>query len=106
MSLALAVIFTTRATWDALTKKNKISQTLGASLKAQTVKNLPAVQETWVRSLGREDPLEKELATHSSTLAWKIPQMEEPGKLQSMGLQRVGHNLETLLHLGCTQFDI
>ena len=55
---------------------------------------------------GSEDPLEKELATHSSTLAWKIPQMEEPGKLQSMGLQRVGHNLETLLHLGCTQFDI
>ena len=73
MSLALAVIFTTRATWDALTKKNKISQTLGASLKAQTVKNLPAVQETWVRSLGREDPLEKGMATHSSILAWRIP---------------------------------
>ena len=48
--------------------------------------------ETWVQSLGREDPLEKETATHSSTLAWKIPWMEEPSRLQSMGLQRVGHN--------------
>ena len=47
---------------------------------------------TWVRSLGWEDPLEKKMATHSSTLAWKIPQMEEPGRLQSMGSQRVGHN--------------
>ena len=51
-----------------------------------------AVQETRVRSLGREDPLEKEMATHSSTLAWKIPWTEEPGKLQSMGLHRVGHD--------------
>ena len=59
---------------------------------AQTVKHLPTMQETWVRSLGREDPLEKEMATHSSTLAWKIPWMEEPGRLQSMGLQRVGHD--------------
>ena len=50
------------------------------------------MQETWVRSLGREDPLEKEMAPHSSALAWKILQMEEPGGLQSMGLQRVGHN--------------
>ena len=49
-------------------------------------------RETWVPSLGREDPLEKAMATHSSTLAWKIPWMEEPGRLQSMGLQRVGHN--------------
>ena len=56
------------------------------------VKNLPARQETWVRSLDREDPLEKEMATHSSTFAWKIPWMEEPGRLQSTGLQRVGHN--------------
>ena len=56
------------------------------------VKRLPAVQETWVRSLGREDPLEKEMATHSSTLAWKIPWTEEPSGLQSMGSQRVGHN--------------
>ena len=54
------------------------------------VKNLPAVQETWVRSLGQEDPLEKEMVTHSSILAWKIPCTEEPGRLKSMGLQRVG----------------
>ena len=51
------------------------------------VKNLPAMQETWVRSLGREDPVEKEMATHSSTLAWEIPRTEEPGQLQSIGLQ-------------------
>ena len=56
---------------------------------AQTVKHLPAMQETWVRSLGQEDPLEKEMATHSRTLAWKIPWTEEPGRLQSMGSQRV-----------------
>ena len=62
----------------------------GASLVAQTVKRLPAVQETPVRSLGWEDPLEKEMATHSSTLAWKIPCTEKPGRLQSMGSQRVG----------------
>ena len=59
---------------------------------AQSVKNLPAVQETWVPSLGWEDPLEKEMATHSSILAWKIPWTEEPGGLQSMGSQRVGHD--------------
>ena len=63
-----------------------------ASLVAQSVKDLPAVQETWVRSLGWEDPLEKEMATHSSILAWKISWTEEPGGLQSMGSQRVGHN--------------
>ena len=57
---------------------------------AQTVKRLPALQENCVRSLGYEDPLEKEMTTHSSTLAWKIPWMEEPGRLQSMGSQRVG----------------
>ena len=55
-------------------------------------KNLPAMQETWVQSLGWEDPLEKEMAAHSSILAWKIPWTEEPGRLQSMGSQRVGHN--------------
>ena len=60
-----------------------------ASLVAQMVKNLPAMQETWVQSLGQKDPLEKEMATHSSILAWKIPWMEEPGSLQSMGSQRV-----------------
>ena len=59
---------------------------------AQMVKRLPAVWETLVRSLGWEDPLEKEMATHSSTLAWKIPWTEEPGRLQSMGSQRVGHD--------------
>ena len=59
---------------------------------AQRVKRLPAMQETWVRSLGQEDPLEKEMATHSNTLAWKIPWTEKPGRLQSMGSQRVGHD--------------
>ena len=56
------------------------------------VKRLPTVQETRIRSLGREGPLGKEMGTHSSTLAWKIPWTEEPGSLQSMGLQRVGHD--------------
>ena len=65
---------------------------LWASLVAQRLKHLPAMQETWVRSLGQEDPLEKEMATHSSILAWRIPWTEEPGGLQSTGLQRVGHN--------------
>ena len=59
---------------------------------AQKVKCLPAIQETWVQSLGWEYPLEKEMATHSSTLAWKIPWSEEPGRLQSMELQRVRHD--------------
>ena len=59
---------------------------------AQTVKRLFAMQETWVQSLSWEDPLEKEMATHSIILAWKIPWMEEPGRLQSMGSQRVGHD--------------
>ena len=63
-----------------------------ASLAAQTVKHLPAVQKTWAPSLGWEDPLEKEMATLSSTLAWKISWTEEPGGLQSMGSQRVGHS--------------
>ena len=56
------------------------------------VKHLPIMQETLVQSLCQEDPLEKEMATHSGTLAWRMPWMEEPGKLQSMGSQRVGHN--------------
>ena len=59
------------------------------SLMAQTVKNLPAMQENWVLSLGREDPLEKGMATHSSILAWRSPWTEEPGGLQSLGLKRV-----------------
>ena len=62
------------------------------SLVVQIVENLPAMQETWVRSLGREDLLEKEMAIHSSTIAWKIPWTEKPGRLQSMGSQRVGHD--------------
>ena len=61
------------------------------SLVAQRLKRLPTMRETWVRSLGWEDPLEKEMATHPSPLAWKIPWMEEPGRLQSMGSQRAGH---------------
>ena len=63
------------------------------------MKCLPTMQETWIQSLGREDPLEKEMATHSSTLAWKIPWMEDPGRLQSMGSQRVGHDRATSLSL-------
>ena len=62
------------------------------SLVAQTVNHLPTMQETQVPSLGQEDPLEKEMATHSSTLAWNIPWMKERGRLKSMGLQRVGHD--------------
>ena len=59
---------------------------------AQMIKNLPAMQETWVRSLGRQDPLKKGRATHSSILVWRIPWTEEPGRLQSMGSKRVGHD--------------
>ena len=65
---------------------------LGASLVAQMLKHLLAMQETQVQSLSQEDPLEKEMATCSSILAWRIPWTEEPGKLQFMGLQRVGHH--------------
>ena len=61
------------------------------SLVAQKVKHLPTMRETWVQSLDQEDLLEKEMATHSSILAWRIPWMEEPDRLQSMGLRRVGH---------------
>ena len=63
-----------------------------ASFVAQMVKNLPAMQETWVRSLGREDPLEKGMVTHSSILTWRTPWTEKPDGLQSMGSQRVGHD--------------
>ena len=68
---------------------------LWASLVAQRLKRLPAMWETWVRSLGREDPLEKEMATHSSILAWRIPWVEEPGGLQSTGSKRIGHDWVT-----------
>ena len=64
----------------------------GAPLVAQMVKNPPAVQQTWVQSLGWKDPLEKGMATHSSILAWEIPWTEEPGGLQPMGSHRVGHD--------------
>ena len=63
-----------------------------SSLVAQMVKHLPTMRETRVRSLGWEDPLEKEMATHSSILAWRIPWTEDPGRLQAMGLQRVRHD--------------
>ena len=67
------------------------SLTIRSPLVTQTVKNLPAVQETWVRSLGQGDPLEKEIATHCSILAWRIPWTEESGGLEFMGSQRIGH---------------
>ena len=63
-----------------------------AYLVAQMVKTLPAMQETWVRSLGQKDPLEKGMATHSSILDWRIPWTEEPSRLYSMGSQRIGHD--------------
>ena len=69
-----------------------LDQAQARILVSETVKHLSAMQETWVPFLGREDPLGKEMTAHSSTLAWKIPWMEEPGRLQPMGLQRVGHD--------------
>ena len=71
------------------------SVSIRASLGVQTVKRLAAMQETQVQSLGGEDPLEKEMATHSSILGWKIPWAEKTGRLQSTGLQRIGHYLAT-----------
>ena len=93
--------FTTTATWEAWVNcmvcefylsKAVTKKCLRASLMAQIVKNLSEMQETWVGSLGWEVPLEKGMATHSSTLAWTIPLTLEPGGLQSMGLQRAGHD--------------
>ena len=79
--------------WEPEEQESAIANVrIRPSLVAQMVKNLPAVQETRVRSLGWEDPLEMEMATHSSILAWKISWTEEPGGLQSMGSQRVGHD--------------
>ena len=80
-------------------------RTLCVSLVAQRVKRLPPMWETGVRSLGRKDPLEKEMATRSSILAWKIPWTEEPGRLQSMGSWRVGHDWATSLSLSCRTGD-
>ena len=76
-----------------------LAKLLGTSLVAQTVKHLPTMRDTWVQSLGWEDLLEKGVVTHSSILAWKIPWMVEPGRLQSMGSQRVGHDWATSLSL-------
>ena len=78
----------------------------GNFLVAQMVKRLPTMRETWVQSLGQEDPLDKEMATHSSTLAWKIPWMEEPGRLESMESQRVGHDWATSLSLFTFHFHV
>ena len=77
------------------------SQIMSVSLLLSRIQgfHLPAVRETWVQSPGWEDPLEKETASHSSTLAWKIPWMEEPGRLQSMGSKRVAHNCATSIHM-------
>ena len=77
---------------------HKLSLYAQTSLVAQMVKHLSTMRETWVRSLGWEDPLEKEMAIHSSTIAWKIPWTEELGSLQSMGLRRVRHDWATSLH--------
>ena len=74
-------------------------------LVAQRVKNLPAMRETWLRSLGWEDLLEKGMATHSGILAWRIPWTEEPGGLQSMGSQRVGHDSATNTHSHIHRMD-
>jgi len=68
-------------------------------LRIQMLKHLPVMQETWVRSLGQEDPLEKEMATHSSILAWRILWTEEPGRIQSMGSQTVRHDWVTFISL-------
>ena len=70
----------------------KVIQCKRASLVPHRLKHLPAMQEAWVRSLGREDTVEKEMATHSSILAWRIPWTAEPGGLQSTGSQRIRHN--------------
>ena len=97
---------------ENLRQHNKQLPIYGASLVAQMVKHLPTMRETRVWSLGWEDSLEKEMATHSSTLAWKIPWTEDPGRLQSMGLQRVGHDWATwllftsYLYLHCRQWFI
>ena len=82
-----------RAAYPSSCSKSVLTKQLSwTSLVAQTVKRLPTMRETRVQFLDREDPLEKEMAIHSRTLAWKIPWMEEPDRLQSMGLQRVGHD--------------
>ena len=78
--------------WFACIFSINLTKVYISSLVAQRLKRLPPMRETWVQSLGRDDPLEKEMATHSSILAWRIPRMEEPGRLQSTGSHRVGHD--------------
>ena len=90
MSIHWGMWFVHTWSWNATIRRN-YEHIPGGSV----VKNLPTMQETWVRSLGQEGLLEKEMVTHSSVLAGEIPQMEEPGRLQSTELQRVGHNLAT-----------
>ena len=97
ITITLNVRLSTDEFWD-IKKFSPYYPSFGASLVAQRIKRLPAMQETQARSLGWEDPLEKETATHSSTLAWRIPWTEEPGGLQSTGSQRVGHDWVTSLH--------
>ena len=77
-----------------------------ASLVDQRLKRLPTMQETWVRSLDQEDPLEKETVTHSSILAWRIPRTEKPGRLQSTGSKRVGHDWATSLSSLCYMLGV
>ncbi len=95
--IVIIIIIITELLWELLplSPNRLVCSTLG-SLVAQIVKNLPATQETQIRSLGQKDPLEKEMATHSSILAWEIPWTEEPGGLQSMGSQRAGCNVATV----------
>ena len=90
--LRRSVLFMVQLSHPYMTTGKTIALTLWILLVAQTVKSLPATQETQVQSLGQEDLPEKEMATHSSILAWKIPWTEEPGGLQSMGSQRVRHD--------------
>ena len=113
VSLITGRFFTIWATREALVRVNNAAMNMNitniyghAFLVAQRLKRLPAMQETWVWSLGWKDPLEKEMATHSSILAWRIPWMEEPGGLKSTGSQRVGHDWATSLSLSRPFFQL
>ena len=90
-----AAVYGVAQSWTRLERLSSSSSSMASSLgfpSGSVVKNLPGIQEMQVRSLGQEDPLEEDMATHSSILAWRIPWTEEPGGLQSKGSQRVGHN--------------
>ena len=113
VSLITGRFFTIWTTREALVIVNNAAMNMNitniyghAFLVAQRLKRLPATQETWVWSLGWKDPLEKEMATHSSILAWRIPWMEEPGGLKSTGSQRVGHDWATSLSLSRPFFQL